>query len=76
MSDQKIDTLYLTDGGKVVPLNQPKTDAEKAADYKERSGKLIGEMLALQREAEREDFRIDFQLGRDQIGMPYAMGRL
>jgi hypothetical protein len=58
----------------IVALSRPKGDAEKAADYKERAGKLIGELLAVMREAEREDFRIEFQIGRDSIGMPYCMG--
>jgi hypothetical protein len=58
----------------IVPLSRPKTDAEKAADYRERVGDLIGQLLTIMREAEHEDFRIEFSVGRDPIGMPYCMG--
>lgn len=62
------------DQQKLVSFTPRKTDAEKAADYKERAGKMIGDLLNLMREAEREDFRIDFQLSRDQLGVPFALG--
>jgi hypothetical protein len=58
----------------IIPLNRGKNDTEKAADYKERAGKIIGDLLTLMREAEREDFRIDFQFSRDSIGMPFCIG--
>ena len=64
----------MDDQTNVIALSRPKNDAEQAADYKERAGKLIGELLTLMREAEREDYRIEFQIGRDSVGMPFCIG--
>jgi len=59
----------------VVPLREtPKNDAEIAADYKERASKVLGSLMDIMREAERKDFRIDFQIQRDTIGMPFFIG--
>jgi hypothetical protein len=65
----------MTDDQNVVALHSAKTsDAEKAADYKDRVSKILGDLMAVMREAERQDFRIDFQIGRDAIGMPFFTG--
>jgi hypothetical protein len=59
----------------VVELKQPqKNDQDLAAEYKERASKLLGQLADVMREAERKDFRIDFQFQRDQIGMPFFIG--
>jgi hypothetical protein len=65
----------MTDEQNVVALHSAKTsDTEKAADYKERVSKILGDLMSVMREAERGDFRIDFQISRDSIGMPYFVG--
>ncbi len=59
----------------VVPLIQPpKNDAEIAAEYKERIGKILGSLMDVMREAERKDFKAEFQIQRDSLGMPFFIG--
>lgn len=59
----------------IVALHSAKkTDAEQAADYKERVLKILGDLMTAMREAERQDFRVEFQIARDAIGMPYFVG--
>lgn len=47
---------------------------DKARDYKARSLKILGDLVDLMREAEREDYRIEWLVQRDQLGMPYFLG--
>lgn len=47
---------------------------DKARDYKARSLKLLGDLVDLMREAEREDYRIEWLVQRDQLGLPYFLG--
>jgi len=54
--------------------NTPATAEEKAADYKTRAIETLGELMDLMRAAEREDFRIDFSIMRDQLGVPFFTG--
>jgi hypothetical protein len=57
-----------------IPLVRPLNDADLALEYKERASKVLGTLMDIMREAERKDFRIDFQIQRDPIGMPFFIG--
>jgi hypothetical protein len=54
--------------------NSPVTAEEKAADYKARAIEALGTLMDLMRAAEREDFRIDFSIMRDGLGVPFFTG--
>ena len=59
----------------ITQLHPPPSGAEeKAAAYKARTVEILGELMMLMREAEREDFRIEFAIQRDQIGIPFFIG--
>lgn len=47
---------------------------EKAAAYKGRAVKILGDLMDLLREAEKEEYRIEFQIQRDPIGVPFFIG--
>ena len=47
---------------------------QKAADYKARAVKILGDLMDLLREAEKQEYRIEFQIQRDPLGVPYFLG--
>jgi hypothetical protein len=47
---------------------------DKATRYKARTVEILGDLMALLREAEREDFRIEFEIKRDPLGVPFFIG--
>jgi hypothetical protein len=47
---------------------------EQAEAYKIRTIKILGDLVELMREAEREDFRIEFEIGRDSLEWPLFVG--
>ncbi len=54
--------------------NRPASAEEKAACYKAKAVEILGDIVDLMREAEREDFRIEFQIMRDAVGVPFFTG--
>jgi len=66
------------DDDRIVDLdkrrNLPASAEEKAADYKARAVETLGDLIELMRAAEREDFRIEFSIQRDQLGVPFFTG--
>ena len=52
-----------------------KLGAEEQANlYKSRTVKILGDLMDLLREAEKEDYRIEFAIQRDSLGVPYFIG--
>jgi hypothetical protein len=47
---------------------------EKAAAYKGRVVKILGDLMDTLREAEREEYRIEFSIQRDPLGVPFFIG--
>jgi hypothetical protein len=68
----------MSDDKKIIDLderrNPPATAEEKAEDYKCRTIETLGDLVELMRAAEREDFRIEFAIQRDQMGVPFYTG--
>jgi hypothetical protein len=50
------------------------TAEELAATYKAATVRILGELMELMRQAERADFRIEFQIQRDPMGIPFFTG--
>ena len=47
---------------------------EKALAYKTRVVKILGDLMDTLREAEKEEYRIEFSIQRDPLGVPFFIG--
>jgi hypothetical protein len=53
---------------------KPESAEQQAARYKARAVKILGDLMDVMRESEKEDFRIEFTIQRDPLGAPYFIG--
>ena len=57
---------------KLSEHRKPEQSADqRAAHYKAAATEVLGQLMELMRESEREDFTINFQIQRDPIGVPF-----
>jgi hypothetical protein len=58
----------------IAAAREGKTVEAMAADYKQRSLQLLGDLVDLMREAETKSFVIEFAIQRDGVGRPFFVG--